>query len=63
MPIHIDELVSDVTVFDGELPFSDDQINKLVALVAQRLAARERDDRGSGQVFRRSIMPTLDTRG
>lgn len=63
MPIHVDELVSEVTVFDGELPFSDDQISKLVAIVAQRISAQQQGDRSGGEIFRRCIMPTLDMRG
>lgn len=63
MPIHIEEMRSEVTVFDGELPFSEAQINKLVTLVAKRLADKERTARQSGQVPRRSIIPTLEVRG
>ena len=45
MPIHVEEMRSDVTVAEGELPLSPAQIDKLVALVAQCLAARAHDAR------------------
>ena len=63
MPIHIEELLTEVTVVDGDLPFSDAQINTLAALVATRLAEKERAVRRGGQIPRRSIIPTLETRG
>jgi hypothetical protein len=41
MPVHIDEMSSDVTVFDGELPLSPAQLERLIQIVLQRLDQRE----------------------
>lgn len=40
MPVHIEELTSEVTVVDGDLPFSPQQLEQLVCLVEQRLAEK-----------------------
>ena len=40
MPVHIEELISDVTVSDGELPLSPAQLERLVQIVLQRLEKR-----------------------
>ena len=42
MPIYIDRITSDVTVLEGELPFSQAQIEKLEQLVLRRLDERQR---------------------
>lgn len=52
MPIHIEEMTSDVTVIAGELPLTEAQIEKLVALVVRRVAERERDARRSRDATR-----------
>lgn len=41
MAVHIDEMSSDVTVFDGELPLSPAQLERLIQIVLQRLDQRE----------------------
>lgn len=38
MPIHIEEMTSDVTVIAGDLPLTEGQIDKLVHIVLKRLA-------------------------
>ena len=43
MPIHIEEMTSDVTVVAGDLPLTDAQIDKLVAIVIKRIAERQLD--------------------
>lgn len=43
MPVHVEEMTSEVTVADGELPLTPAQVEKLVGLVMSRLAERERD--------------------
>jgi len=43
MPVHIDELTSDVTVVEGELPLTKPQIDKLVNLVMSRIADKSRE--------------------
>lgn len=43
MPLHIDNLTSRVHVSTGDLPFTDEQLDRLVALVRARLANERRD--------------------
>jgi hypothetical protein len=43
MPFHIEEVKSEVTVIDGELPLTEAQLDKLVQLIAQRLEGKRRD--------------------
>ncbi len=45
MPIHVGEMNSEVTVFDGDLPLSQPQIEKLVKIVLQRLEQQQRESR------------------
>jgi hypothetical protein len=42
MPVHVEEVTSEVAVADGQLPLSDAQLERLVALVARRLEQRRR---------------------
>jgi hypothetical protein len=63
MPIHIEELRSDIAVLEGEVPFTPDQLDKLVDLVAARVADRQRADRDDRRIPRRSVIPPLETRG
>jgi hypothetical protein len=37
MPILVEEMTSEVAVFDGEVPLTQEQLDKLVRLVIQRL--------------------------
>ena len=43
MPVHIEELTSEVTVVTGDLPLSREQIERLVAIVLKRLEQKLRD--------------------
>jgi hypothetical protein len=43
MPVHIDEMSTEVTVVEGELPLTPVQIEKLVRLVMSRIADKKRD--------------------
>jgi hypothetical protein len=45
MPIYIDRITSEVTVLDGELPFTPAQIDRLVTLVLKRLDEKQREDK------------------
>jgi hypothetical protein len=45
MPVHIDEMNSETTVFDGELPLSPAQLERLIQIVLQRLDQREQGKR------------------
>ena len=41
MPIHIENMTSEVTVLDGDFPLTETQINQLVQLIMQRMEAQQ----------------------
>jgi hypothetical protein len=43
MPVHIEEMHSDVSAFDGDLPLSEAQLEKLVQIILARLERKQRD--------------------
>jgi hypothetical protein len=43
MPVHIDEMTSDVSVVEGDFPLTDAQVEKLLKLVMKRLAEKQQD--------------------
>lgn len=43
MPVHVEELHSEVAVTSGDLPLSPRQLEALVELVAARIDARQRE--------------------
>jgi hypothetical protein len=43
VPVHIDQMSSEVTVLDGDLPLTPEQIDKLVRIIMRRLDERERE--------------------
>ncbi|MBI3785378.1 MAG: hypothetical protein HY270_18455 [Deltaproteobacteria bacterium] len=60
MPVHVEEMTSEVTVLDGDLPMGKAQTEKLVQLVLKRLHDHQREGakvRESTQL-RRSAAPT-----
>ena len=59
MPVHIDEMQTEVTVFDGELPLSPPQIEKLVKIIMQRLEEKQRNamSRQRATEIRDSVIP------
>lgn len=42
MPVHVEEMTSEVTVMEGELPLSQAQLDKLVNIVLARLEEKQR---------------------
>lgn len=44
MPVNIENVTSDVTLINGDLPLSDAQIEQIVILVMRRLEAKQRAD-------------------
>lgn len=62
MPVHVEELTSEVTVAEGELPLTPEQIEKLVRLVLARLDARGRDAERAGEAtrLRRQASPPFE---
>jgi len=45
MPVYVEEMTSEVAVFEGELPLTEAQIEKLVKLVLRRLEEKQREVR------------------
>jgi hypothetical protein len=45
MPIHIENLETDITVAAGDLPLSEAQIEMLVQIVLKRLQEQQREQR------------------
>jgi hypothetical protein len=52
MPVHIDNLETDVTVATGDLPLSEAQIEKLVQIVLKRLQDHQREQRHNREANR-----------
>ena len=61
MPVHVEEMTSEVAVLDGDLPLSEKQMEKLATLVLQRLAEKKRAERQvqEATVLRRQARPSL----
>lgn len=62
MPVHIEEMSSEVSVFDGDLPLSPAQLDRLVQIVIQRLERQqqiERDQREATSLRHRAAPPSL----
>lgn len=59
MTVHIEDMQTDVTVFDGDLPLSPEQIEKLVKLVLRRLEEQQQNTRSNQQAtqIRNSAIP------
>jgi len=43
MPVHIENMTSEVTVLDGDFPLNEAQLDKLIKLILQRLAEQEKE--------------------
>lgn len=43
MPVHVDEMTTEVAAFEGEMPLSPEQLDRIVDLVMKRLEAREQE--------------------
>ena len=59
MPVHIDEMTSEVTAVDGEMPLSEAQLEALIERVLARLEERRRQEAMSREAtrLRRSSAP------
>lgn len=64
MPMHIEEMSSEVTVHEGDLPLSEKQIEALVRKVMARLAEEEksRGQASAATEMRSGATPRLDVR-
>jgi hypothetical protein len=61
MPVHINELTSEVAIATGELPLSPVQLEKLVNLVLRRIGEKQRQTRLTKEATRlgQSVIPPL----
>lgn len=60
MPIHIEQVTTDVAIFDGDVPLSDAQLERIAALAAARVEAGRRDAderREATSITRGSVLP------
>jgi hypothetical protein len=62
MPVHIEEMTSEISVVEGELPLSGSQIENLVRLVISRLAEHQRDEqrRNEATKIRSQAAPSFE---
>jgi hypothetical protein len=62
MPVHIEEMTTNVSVVEGELPLTSAQIEKLVALVIKRLSEQQLDAkrRRDATQLRRQSSPSFE---
>jgi hypothetical protein len=62
MPIHVEEMTSNVEVFDGAMPLTEAQTEQLVRLVLQRLEQKqcEAQQRHEDTALRRGAMLPLE---
>ena len=66
MAIHVEQVTTDVAMFDGELPLSDAQMRKLIAHVAAHVLDCKRDERERRQTAkldRSSVLPETEGGG
>jgi predicted AAA+ superfamily ATPase len=47
MPVHIEEMTSEITIVEGELPMTPAQIERLVKLVMKRIADKQKEEEKS----------------
>jgi hypothetical protein len=59
MPVHIEDMQTEVTVFDGDLPLSQMQIEKLVKIIIRRLEEQQKNAQSNRQTteIRNSVIP------
>ncbi len=65
MPVHIEDLVSEVAVWDGDLVLSDKQLEIIVHKVIRRLEGSERSNERSAALtaLRTRAQPPVRSRG
>ena len=63
MPVHINEMTSEVGILDGELPLTEQQMERIIQIVFERLEQRERESRRASEEtgFRSSMAPSVPT--
>jgi hypothetical protein len=61
MPVHVEEMSSEVAVMDGDLPLSEKQVEKLVQIILRRLEEKKREAESSREatMLRHSARPRI----
>jgi hypothetical protein len=49
MAVHVEEMTSEVSAFDADLPLSEAQLDKLARVIMQRIERRRREDKLSAE--------------
>jgi hypothetical protein len=60
MAIHVEQVTTDLAMFEGDLPLSDDQIRGIAARVAAHMKECKRDERerrDASKLDRGSVVP------
>lgn len=59
MPIHIEQMTSNVTALHGDLPLTEAQIEKLVKLLMKRMEEKQHSQKQGQEAskIRRSVIP------
>jgi hypothetical protein len=65
MPVHVEELTSEVAVIQGDLPLTEAQIDKLVKLVLKRLEEKQREAKQNREAtsLRHGVTPSTPMGG
>jgi len=65
MAVHVEEMSSEVSVFDGSLPLSQEQIEQLVKIIMQRMEQKQHQARRNQEEtsMRSSVIPRGPGRG
>lgn len=60
MPVHVEEMSTEVTAMDGELPLTEGQIERLVQIILKRLDGKQREARKAQDAvsLKRSVAPS-----
>jgi hypothetical protein len=61
MPVHIEEVTTEITVLDGDLPLTEAQIEMLAQHVMRRIAEKQRQSRQLKEAtrLRQTVAPPL----
>ncbi|MAU12350.1 MAG: hypothetical protein CL607_21180 [Anaerolineaceae bacterium] len=59
MAVYVERMTNEVAFFDGDLPYTDQQIEKLVNLIMARMKEKERQaaQNSAATTIRQSAMP------
>jgi hypothetical protein len=62
MPVHVEDMTSEVAVLDGNLPLSEEQVEKLVQIIMRRLEEKKRVEERNREAtaLRRTARPRME---